>query len=374
MIFHVRKVCLKLVIIVILILQNPAMRKLLTQFSLLFFLGIPCFNQEVVDTVENSLITDRDIFSINEPAELTLRFNMKEFRKNQKEERYVDADLTYRLGDSMPDCHYSVRIKARGNRRQDLCSFPPIWINISGPETKDPGLGDVGKVKLVTHCVNGGSYENYILKEYLAYKIYNLLSPYSFRVRLVRMNYIDTGKKDRLTSRFGFLIEPESMMAERLDKIPLKNPNLSIKMTDSLWTMRMSIFQYLIGNADYSVRNRHNIKLLAGTEFPPPGIIPVPYDFDYCGMVNAHYAVPADNLGIRNVTERYFLGPCRPSEEYMEIMEWISGFREEIFALVNGFHPLPETEKQFIIGYFEDFFNNAGDIRYLERSILSSCL
>jgi hypothetical protein len=272
------------------------------------------------------------------------------------------------------DVHRTVRIKARGNSRQDICAFPPIWINIRKANIENENLRDVKKIKLVTHCGNSKSNEQYVLKEYLVYKLYNLLSPYSFRVRLVKVNYIDTSKKDKLTSRFGFLIEPEDMMAERLDKMPLKNPNISIRMTDTLRTMRMCIFQYMIGNADYGVRNRHNLKLLVNKDFPTGTIIPVPYDFDYTGLVNAHYAVPGENLGINSVTERYFLGPCRPTDQYLEVLDWITGYEEEMYRLVNGFEYLGESERKYVSDYLNEFFVSLQRPGYIERIMLSTCL
>jgi len=346
-------------------------------FLLIGFLisAYPALSQDGTDpyALQDDINVNSDIFAELQPAEITLKYDMKKFRKSSNSDEYLKAELTYHLGDTLPDIEHIVRIKVRGKNRQEVCSFPPLWINIRKADIQNKNLQDTKRIKLVTHCGQGKSFERYVLKEFIAYKIYNLISPYSFRVRLVRMKYIDTSRKDRLTENWAFLIEPESMLAERLDMIPVKIDNVSITQTDTLWTSNMSIFQYLIGNADYSVAGRHNVKLLKYNDYTKPNVIPVPYDFDYTGMVNAHYAVPGDNLGISSVRERYFLGPCRTAEHYREIIDSFISRKEDILELVESFNYLSEADRKNVGSYLEEFFNSSNDDRYLRNSILSTC-
>ena len=44
-------------------------------------------------------------------------------------------------------------------------------------------------MKVVTNFRNSEAYDEYVLREYLCYKIYNAISPVSFRVRLLKMKY-----------------------------------------------------------------------------------------------------------------------------------------------------------------------------------------
>jgi hypothetical protein len=351
------------------------MNKLNIVFAGLLFFTLQVFSQTQSDpySIEDSLIIDIDIFALNEPASITLKYDMKEFRKRQSEDKYLKAELIYHMSDSIEDITRTVRLKSRGKNRREVCNFPPIWINIRKSDIQNPTLTSTKKIKLVTHCGKSSSFETYVLKELLAYKIYNLISPYSFRVRQVRMRYIDTSRKNKVTERWAFLIEPEQMLAERLDMIALKNDKVSILQTDFYHTNIMSMYQMLIGNSDYSVAGRHNVKLLRDKDPLNSSVIPVPYDFDYTGLVNAHYAVPGDNLGIENVRERYFLGPCRTSQEFQEVINELSSERENIYELVNSFEYLPLAERKDITTYMEGFFSATGRPSYIERNLRSTC-
>ncbi|MFC2098715.1 hypothetical protein ACFLSP_03110 [Bacteroidota bacterium] len=187
------------------------------------------------------------------------------------------------------------------------------------------------------------------------------------------MKYIDTGKNGKTTESWSFLIEPEEMLADRLNMIALKNDKVNIQQTDTTWTNNMSIFQFMIGNADYSVRGRHNVKLLRFQDPMKSNLIPVPYDFDYCGLVNAHYAIPGETLGISSVKERYFLGPCRTKKDYQDVINEFMSKKESILDLVNGFEYLSDKEKTQVSSYLEEFFTGSTGDRYIENFILSTC-
>ncbi len=333
------------------------------------------FSQESIDpyAVQDSLDIYTDIFAEEYPGLITMKFDRKEFQKKSNEDKYLKAELIYHLEDSKQDRHHTVRIKARGKNRRETCAFPPFWINIRKADITNKHLQNTTKIKLVTHCGGGKSFESYVLKEFLAYKIYNLISPYSFRVRLIRIKYIDTSRKDKVTESWSFLIEPEKMLAERLDMIPLKSDYASIRDTDTLWTSTMSIFQLMVGNADYSVAGRHNVKLLKSKDYTKTSVIPVPYDFDYCGLVNAHYAVPGETLGLKSVKQRYFLGPCRSPEYYQDIINEFAADKEDILDLVSGFEYLSDSDKTNVADYLNEFFSEITHDRYIQRVILSTC-
>jgi len=133
------------------------------------------------------------------------------------------------------------------------------------------------------------------------------------------------------------------------------------------------MFQYMIGNGDYSVTGRHNLRILALETPGPLGFVPVPYDFDCTGLVNTHYAVPRESLGISSVRERYFLGPCRNIRIHQAAADELAGHREEIMELIMTFEYLDEEEKSDMLDYLESFFREAADERFVERSIAPTC-
>jgi hypothetical protein len=344
---------------------------ILTGFIVL--ISFPLFSQnDYQPSFEDTVRVYEDLFEIKEPLNITLEFNIKEFQRTRKDEKYQPAKMTCHVSDTFQVTH-QVRVRARGIYRRDNCQMPPFWLNIkyAGIEAED--LSDVIKVKVVTRCRSASVYENYVLREYLVYQIYNLLSPYSFNTRLVRLTYVDTGRNNKVTEDWGFIIEPEEMMAERNDAMPIKSDVLSVRTVNQEIMDQVAFFHYMIGQCDYSVTGRHNLKILTLKEYGPTGFIPVPYDFDYTGLVNTNYAVPTENLGITSVRQRYFLGSCRSEKEYEETIAWLASYREEIENLILNFEYLEEGERVEMVEYLESYFKETEQKGFIRRSIESTC-
>jgi hypothetical protein len=136
----------------------------------------------------------------------------------------------------------------------------------------------------------------------------------------------------------------------------------------------MALFMYMIGNSDFSITGRHNAKLLGFTDFGTRGYTPVPYDFDYSGLVNASYAVPGENLGISSVRERYYLGPCREDQDYQLAIKHLAEHREEILAMIQEFPHLNSKVKNQMVGYLESYFAAAeGSSNFIQFNLKSTC-
>ena len=349
------------------------MRRALLLAGVILLLALPLMAQvDYLPTFEDTVEVYQDLFGIREPLTLTLKFNIKEFYKTKRDEKYHKAQMTCHVSEGF-EVNHKVRVRARGKNRMDVCSMPPFWLNIryAGIETEE--LADVVKFKMVTRCRGSKIYENYVLKEYLIYQIYNLLSPYSFNTRLVRLRYIDTGRKDKVSEDWGFIIEPEIAMAERNIAMPIKSDKLSLATVNREWIDKVAYFHYMIGQADYSVTGRHNLKVLTLKEYGPTGFIPVPYDFDYTGLVDATYAVPGENLGIASVRERYYLGKCRSEEVHQQTIQWLASYHDEIMELIMTFEYMEERERLDMVDYLESYFAEAQRDRFIERSITRTC-
>ena len=349
------------------------MRSFFGLAAIAFLISTPLFSQEDhIPTFEDTLEVYEDLFGIKEPLHLTLEFDIKEFQKSKRKEKYQQASLTCHVRDSFEVTH-AVRVKARGNNRMDICAMPPFWMNIryAGIEAED--LREVTKMKVVTRCRPASVYKDYVLREYLVYQIYNLLSPYSFNTRLVRLRYIDTGRKNKVSEDWAFLIEPEYMMAERNLAMAIKSDKLSIRTVNKEWMDKVAFFHYMIGQADYSVTGRHNLKVLTLKEYGPTGFIIVPYDFDYTGLVNTNYATPGPDLGITNVRERYYLGACRSEEVHQKTIDWLASYREEIINLIMDFEYLDEAERVDMVKYIESYYEMSEHKNFIQRNITPTC-
>jgi hypothetical protein len=304
--------------------------------------------------------------------DITLTYDMKAFQREKNKDEYRDVHFLYQFNDTTAIEHI-LRIKPRGQFRKDHCTYPPFWLNIRKADVVNENLQEVKKFKVVTQCRGEKDYSDYVLKEFLAYKIYNLLSPVSFRVRLVHMKYIDTGRKNKESESWGFLIEPEEMLAERSGGILIKKDEISMQFMRTEEMDLVAMFQYMVGNPDYSIVGRHNMKILGLPGFGTLGYTPVPYDFDYTGIVNANYAIPGENLGISSVRQRYFLGPCREEQEFQLAIDHINSLREEILELVSGFPYLSDKHKNEMMGYLEDYFNSARGPSFIKSKLKSTC-
>jgi len=349
------------------------MKSILTLlFVGLISIGI-VYSQEPVGVISSDTFsTSIDMFEVLAPMDFTLTYDMKAFQRDKNKDEYRDVHFLYQFSDSIAIEH-TLRIKPRGQFRKSHCSYAPFWLNIRKADVANENLQEVKKFKVVTQCRGGKDYSDYVLKEFLAYKIYNLLSPVSFRVRLVHMKYIDTGRKNKESESWGFLIEPEEMVAVRNEGVVIKKDEISMRYMRTGEMDLAALFQYMIGNPDYSIAGRHNMKILGLPGFGSEGYTPVPYDFDYTGLVNAEYAIPGENLGISSVRERYYMGSCREDKEYQVAIDHILRHREEILELVSEFPYLSDKHKNEMIGYLEDYFSSASGPNFIRSKLKSTC-
>ncbi len=323
-------------------------------------------------SVEDTISLDVALFDEDEPAVISLTYNVKEFLRNKNKDKYVKAKLVYQINDTIT-ISKEIRIKARGHNRRDVCPFPPLWINIRKANFNSSYFERTKKLKLVTYCARSQSNMNYVLKEFLVYRMYNIINPNSFKVRLVKVKYIDTGRKNKEYDSWGFFIEPEEMMAQRLNASVIKRDNISYQITDPRETDIMSVFQYIIGNADYSILSRQNVKLIMLNDSPKNSIVPVPYDFDYSGFVDAAYAIPGGRLGIESVKERYFLGPCRPDDTYFEVFDYFFEKREEIYHFLRSFEHLDKRSKNAALKYLDEVYLSTINKGYIKNNLRRTC-
>ncbi len=351
------------------------MRSFFILTTLALIISTPLWGQyDDPPSFQDTLEVYQDLFEIKEPLTLTLRFSVKELQKTKWKETYLPGEMTCHVSDNFQVTH-NVRIKARGEIRKSICIAPMFVVNIrhAGIEAED--LDDVIKLKVVSRCKATNMYRSYVLREYLVYKIWNLLSPYGFNTRLVRLKIIDTGRKNKESENWAFIIEPETMMAERNNSMRIKSDKLSLKTVNKEWIDKVAFFSYMVGQSDYSVTGRHNLKILTPKEYGTTGFITVPYDFDYCGLVNAEYAKPGDDhyLGIENVRERYYLGACRSEEVYQKTMAWLESYRDEIKDLILTFEYMEESDRQDMVDYIESYYEQTGNKGFIDRSIQSTC-
>jgi hypothetical protein len=304
----------------------------------------------VSDTLEDfGLFTRDDIF------EISLRFDVTQYTRKKPKEEYLDAVLTYHISKE-DSVNRDVRLKTRGEFRNGYCSFPPLLLNFKKSNFEMDDLKKIEKMKVVTHCQSGN--EDILFKEYLVYKLYNVLTDSSFRVRLVKINYINTVKQTKTVSTYAFFIEPIDLLAERINSIPVELTTLNQKNMEQSMMDRMAIFNYMIGNTDWSVPNQHNCKILVtkGPGSKDLGQI-IPYDFDYSGFVDASYAIPHESLPIDNVRQRLYQGMCRTDDEFLKALQEFAAKKKAFYDVILAFPYLDERSKKQMTQYLDQFYS-----------------
>lgn len=246
-------------------------------------------------------------------------------------------------------------IRARGRYRRRVCDFPPLRIDFSKSDLRARGLAEHDDMKLVTHCQTGKKGKEAVLREYLAYKMYQELSDHALRAQLVEVTYKDTESNQELV-KYGILLEDIDELAARkasmecdecfgLSTVAFQQENLRTH----------AMFQYMIGNVDWSIPMSRNLKILKPVDGGLNTV--VPYDFDFSGIVNVGYAVPARDIGQEKVGERVYLGAELNSSELQSTIQLFKSRQGRFEAMVSDFDLLSRNDRREILEYLQSFYD-----------------
>lgn len=332
------------------------------------------FAQNAADstfTISETFHEKSGLFSEDGVFDISLKFDISEYRKKKDDQEYMDASISYvSHGDSIIR---DIKLRSRGEFRRKFCEMPPVMLNFDMDDSTKGGFHNINKLKMVTVCPEGS--EEYLLKEYLTYKLYSVLTENSFNVRLLRVNYINTSKEDKAITDYAFVIEPVELLAKRIESVEIKTTNLTQKNVKPGMMDRVAIFNYMIGNTDWSVPIAHNVQLFAQYNSDQPDLaIPVPYDFDFAGIVNTHYAAPFHTLGINSTRERLYLGICRDKDTFLKALMEFAAKKEEFYKVIVDFPILDQRSKDDMIYFLDGFFEDLKKPETLARTLLRECL
>jgi len=338
-------------------------------FTYLHFVGT-IFAQELVNTDQDNQVTE--LFLSNDPIPVKLRYSNKVLRKETNDSTYIDSEIKYMTSDDSWKT-LEVKIRARGNYRRENCYFPPVKMKIKKSVSAGTMFEGNKKLKLVLPCVLQNDYNDKVLKEYMAYKLYELVSPYHFNTRLLDIDFTDEkGQKVKSYTVKGFFIEDIDRVKDRCNGKQVKRSIHPLEQ-DDLCSVRNDFFQFMIGNTDYSSAYRHNEKLL----FVDSNIMPVPYDFDMSGLVDASYAVVSqvqgEVLSITDVTHRLYRGFKRNPATYQTVRNEFLNNKIKMLAIVNDLESSFEDPKEFATArrFINDFFEVIANDGSYKKQILN---
>jgi len=261
----------------------------------------------------------------------------------------------------------AVRMRTRGIYRLANCDIPPIRLRFREKDVRGTPFDSVGRPKLVSVCHNADDFEQYLLQEYAIYRAYQLFTPLSFAVRLLRVTYEDTTRGARPFTRYAFVSEDPPRFAERMGGTMVNETGVGFRRIQRANIMLVSLFQYFIGNTDWAVPHLHNIALLR-----TDSLYAIPFDFDWSGAVEAPYAVPNTHiLHIQRVRDRQYRGICAMTEEVYARFE---ALKDSIAAVYRAVPGIDAHGAERTLRYYDDFYRSIADRqRFEDHAIAPDC-
>jgi hypothetical protein len=318
------------------------------------------------------------LFSSDAPIRMTIRGPIGVIARSA-EDSAEPRDATLVLAD--PAETHAIRLSARGltRRKKDVCTFPPLRVEFPQKPAATSLFVHQGRLKLVTHCRKDEGFQQHLLLEYSAYRIFNLLSPTSFRARLATIDYAEANGKVFAT-RWGFFIEDVDDVARRNGMTkPIVADRINSTQLEPRQAARVALFEYMIGNLDWSMRAGpkgepccHNSRLIAAKGSAV--LTSVPYDFDYSGLVDAPYAVPPEGFSINNVKSRVFNGYCRLGNDVLAVAAEFRAKRPEIEAVYGQIPGMSERVRAKALAYLAEFYRDIATEESLRTKVLRKCV
>ena len=319
----------------------------------------------------------KPLFAGDDKIHIAIQARLQTLIRNRDYSGSIPGTLTDPSGLSLP---ISLSLRGHVNRVADVCEFPPLRLEFTAPPPPTSVFVKQKKLKLVTHCQNNPSNQQHILLDYAAYRMYNLLTPRSFRARLADVDYrSDDGHP--IISRVGFFIEDEGDVAKRngLREVKALQPRIPIQALSTLDAARYTLFEHMIGNHDWSMRSGpdgenccHNTKLIG--IFATGSAIPIPYDFDFSGLVDSPYATVPEELHIDSVRQRFYRGYCIHNPQVAIVAAQMRSAQPAILDVLNHVPGIEDRTRAKASSYLQAFFAEIATDNDVSEHILKRCL
>jgi hypothetical protein len=278
------------------------------------------------------------LFRSDEPLVLRLETPLRAVLADRADREYQPSRIQVGGAQGEP-LSIDLRVRVRGKSRAEACDFPRLERQI-----------------------------------YLAL---NLLTDASLRTRAAKVTYFDTDRARENPNRLGFLIEDEERFAERAGFTTVSVESVENSRYDPSALALLDVFQFFIGNTDWSARQGpagdtccHNVVPFAR---PDGVLVPVPYDFDAAGLVDAPYALPSERLPIQSVRERLYRGGCRDVAELEPVFDLFTARRDALTALFTTEVGLSERRAERAREYIDEFYAVLADDARSEREFRRNC-
>jgi len=311
--------------------------------------------------------------------EATIEAPFDHIMRRRSEDIELEGMFNYSLPDgAQQQLDVKVRIRGKFRARKEICDFAPLRLNFKKKQVDGTEFQGQNKLKLVTHCDNSGKKQDQlVLKEYLTYRFLAALTDNSFRTRLLRVTYVDSAGRSKTRTKYAFLIEHKKQLADRVHARLAKVQAIQFDALDHIQTNLVTVFSYFIGNTDFSaVRGPnegfccHNMLLLEQS----PGLkLPIPYDFDFSGMVNAPYAAPNPRFHINTVKTRLYRGLCRNNKLLERTFDLFQENRDDFYTLIASLEGLNNKSRKTMTGYVNKFYKDLDNDAKVNQKFVTRC-
>jgi hypothetical protein len=309
------------------------------------------------------------LFLSEEVINIELRSDFSAIQKDRTgDPQYHDGELIYHTPEGK-EIKLSVKVMARGNFRRDPknCSFPPLLLNFKKSEVKKTLFDNQDKLKLVTPC----DYDRYVIDEYLVYKMYNIITEKSFKVRLVNIVYFDTAKGKKLFEKYSFFIEHDEQVAERNNSVEIDTMMTPYSLERESFR-KIAVFQYMVGNKDWYVTSRRNVVLMQPNDSTQPPYA-IPYDFDFSAFIDADYTKPKDVPDEYLATRRVYKGLCYTTAEYNEVFAFFKSLRPVFEATIDNMPMISKSDKIAHHAYLNTFYKTIESSELIKQEFIDKC-
>lgn len=337
---------------------------------LVIILFNPIYSQDSKASNENKIGVT--IFQEEDIMPVKLTYSIKDIKKTTNDSTYITSNISYQLKNQTWQ-NLEIQLRARGNYRLKNCYFPPLKIKIKKEDSKNTLFEGQKSLKVVLPCLIQKENNDNIIKEYLVYKLFETVSPYYFKTRLLDINFEEIkGNNTKIHQLKGFFIENDKAVAKRLDAKVYTRKSHPLNH-DALTSIRNAFFEFMIGNTDFSQAYQHNVKLF----FLDTKMIPIPYDFDMSGFVNTSYAVvsqiPGENLSMESVTQRKYRGFVRDENLIEQVRTEFIESKPSMFLLLEKYKHLFENQQEYFStkDYLASFFDIIMNSEKFKKEILN---
>jgi hypothetical protein len=331
--------------------------------SFFYFLVVYLLVAQVVRAqIDDGAKTDKEgvtlLFQERDPLDIQLQFSTKDLKKNTNDSTYFKSTLMFKNESGTWDS-LKIKLRARGNHRRKNCYYAPLKVKIKKRDSRTTLFEGNTKLKFVLPCLLEKDNDDLVVKEYMAYRIFELLSPYHYKARLANIEFKEEkGKRIKEHNLMAILLEDIDRVADRHEGHTLTRRVHPLQQ-DDLSSLQNAFFQYLIGNTDFSTRGEHNQKLL----FIDKKYVSIPFDFDMSGLVDASYASISgmENMkgSITMVTQRVYKGYKRDDVLTQRVRQEFIAAKDEIYAVMDDAkryfqNPIMFNKaKDFVADFFE---------------------